>query len=362
MATPTPAWASAGWQFLVRMHKASRLGFYTTDAQAERIAQLRGWEKWKPPAWAGNNWIVSEPGIRAQFYAHGQTSGGAGGGGVPGGPGTSGSPPPAAGVSPQITMGAESVEPEIVDNNVRLNPRKMKFRGLDSFSPDEQLSEEKSPYFMNWNAIERAGSWCARKGLGRLIDDGTTCEDSGSSPITSTHKGLAVLPLELNDPSDANAQHTTAMLLCFSDADGKGDTGDINFCVVEPDVAWGYLESGRGYPGPALVLSNPSSGTLRVQVSYVLGKYATRTGMPVNFVRGITIAYSSVRYPRDVDKRDDGDGGGSRVTLFRDRASYDGTTQQFDIPSLPADTYYVTVWIHTLEGTSEPVFGSWPVT
>lgn len=317
-----------------------------------------GWIVWKPfPSMPVE--VISPVAMRTEWqqYQAGQAAGTSAGGG---GPGTAGGPGQASGVAPAFTGGAESVEPEIVDNNVRLTDRGRKFRGIDTFTPDELQPIEKSPFCVNWNAIERAGSWCARRGTGRFIDDGTTCEDSGASPITSTHRGLAILPLPLNDPSDGNATHTTAMLLCFSNV-GPGNSGNINFCVVEPDVAWGKIQSMRNFPGPHITLSKPGALTLRVAATYATTLFATRVAAPRNFVKGITIAWSAIRQPRDVDKRDDFDDS-KEVTLDQDRASWNGVAQNFDITVPATGFYFVTVWAHSLEGTSEPSYGVFEVT
>lgn len=284
----------------------------------------------------------------------GGTGSGAGGAGGPGGP------PAAAGVAPQITGGFESVEPEIVQNNVQLTERGPTFRGLDTFTPDEMLPPDKSPYLINWNSIERAGSWCARRGTGRMIDDGTTCVDSGAAPITSTYAGLAVRNLELNDPSDVNATHTCAQLLVFSNKGPGESAGNLNFCIVEPFVAWGQGKSLRNFPGPGITLSKPGALTLRVAANYRATMFTNRTGLPLSFIKGITIAWSGTRFPRDVDRRDDE--AGDRVTLKADRASWNGTLTNFDITVPATGVYYVTVWAHSLEATSEPVYGRFEVT
>lgn len=364
MATPVPAWASKGWQYLVAQQRAGNLLTFqaSADKQAEAAKNARGWDKWKGPAWLGGAWNVSAPGVRSSFYAHGQSGGAGGGGGTSGtggGPGTSGSPPPASGVAPQITGGMESVEPGFVDNNVRLADRGPRFRGIDEFTPDEKVNQEKSPYCMNWNAIERAGSWCARRGSGRFIDDGTTCEDSGSSAINSAYKGLGFVPLELNDQNDDNAQHTCALLLAFTDT-APGKSGSINCCVVEPEVAWGHPASLRNMPGPDITLSQIAGPKLRVAASYGTNLYASRTGVPLVSVKGITIAYSTVRFPRDVDKRDERES--KTITLFKDRASFNGAATNFDTGVLATGRYFVAVWAHTLEGTSEPSYMSLELT
>lgn len=260
-------------------------------------------------------------------------------------------------------MGAESVEPEIVDNNVRLTDRGRKFRGIDTFTPDEMLTPEKSPRFLNWNAIERHGSWCGRKGTGRIIDDGTTCVDSGASSIDSAYKGLCIVPLELNDQNDDNAQHTCAMLLGFTDQYPGYSGGDVNLCVVEPEPAWGHELDLRGFPGPDITLSKSASLTLRVNADYQTVRFASKTGIPLQTIKGITVAWSAGGFPRDVDKRDDSTVVGSKsITLDQDRATWDGTSTNYDITVPATGVYYVTVWAHSLTGTSEPVYGRFEIT
>jgi hypothetical protein len=352
---------------IIQQLNAAGASFHRTQAGAKGHAESRGWA------------LAFLPGIerpRRGFEKAGETeplyvsvdpaklSGGTGGGAAAGSPG-GGSASALAAVQanqPMFTGGAESVEPETVDNNVRLTERGVRFEGLDTFTPDEKLPSNKSPHLINWNSIERAGSYCARRGTGRVIDDITTCKDSGNADITATHKGLSIVPIPLNDPSDLNAQHTTALLLAFT-ATEPGVAGAVNVCGVEPFVAYGAPESLRGYPGPALVLSNPVAGTLRVAANYVSSgaRFNARSGLAKGFVKGISIAYSLQRYPRDVDKRDERDG--KTVVLVQDRASWDGSATNFDITGLTvAGRYFVSVWAHSLEGTSEPSLASFEVT
>lgn len=352
---------------LVQQLNGAGAAFFGTQAAAKQHAEARGWA------------IAFLPGIdrpRRGFERAGETDGmyvsvdpakfggGTGTGGAASGSG-GGSAAALAAVQanqPVFTGGAESVEPEIVDNNVKLTERGVRFEGLDTFTPDEKLPSNKSPLVINWNSIERAGSYCARRGTGRVIDDGTTCRDSGNAAITSTYKGLSIVPIPLNDPSDLNAQHTTALLLAFT-ATEPGVAGAVNVCAVEPFVAYGQPESLRGSPGPAVTLSNPAAGTLRVAVNYVSSgsRFNARSGLAKGTVKGITIAYSTARFPRDVDKRDERDG--KTVTLRLDRASWDGSAQLYDITGLTtAGRYYVAVWAHSLEGTSEPSLASFEVT
>lgn len=352
---------------LVQQLSAAGGKFHNSMAAAKSDAEARGWA------------VAFLPGIdrpRRGFEKAGETEAkyvavdpakfGGGSGQAGGSPGPGGGSASALAAvqanQPAFTGGVESVEPEVVDNNVKLTERGVRFEGLDTFTPDEKLPSNKSPLVINWNSIERAGSYCARRGTGRVIDDITTCKDSANAAITATHKGLSIVPIPLNDPSDLNAQHTTALLLAYT-ATEPGVAGGVNVCVVEPFVAYGAPESLRGYPGPALTLSNPVAGTLRVAVNLVSSgsRFNNRAGLAKGFIKGITIAYSRDRFPRDVDKRDERDG--KTVTLYRDRASYDGSATNFDITGLTvAGRYYVSVWVHSLEGTSEPSLGSFEVT
>jgi len=236
--------------------------------------------------------------------------------------------------------------------------RGAEFTGVDMFLPDEKLPSGKSPHAINWNALEKPGSFCVRKGLGRIVDDRTTVLDEGGSAINAASGGISLVNIDLNDPSLANATNTAALLLVYSTAAVTG-TAALNIGLVEPSLAWGKLVNLISHPGPEFGLTSPASGTLRVTADYT-NAFAT-DGVPQTSVKAITIAYSTTAFPRDPDGKDARPAGetstGKTVVVFVSRTSWDGLSVVHDITGLDVTlAYYVTVWAHTLEGTSEPTF------
>lgn len=280
--------------------------------------------------------------------------------------GTSSTPGQAAGAIaanvPAFTGGGQGSPVGAVQVGVALGEREGAFRGVDTYNPDEKISPDTSPDSFNWDSFSRIGSLCKRMGTARIKEDRDVVTTTGGAALNASAVGVSICPIQLSDPSDSNANATSACLMSFSDAAIGTSSANHTAHVVEPTPLSGEAATLIGAPGPDVTLTDLTGHQLRVNVSYeTLMPYA---GQRENSIEGVTIAYSTTGYPRDPDGKDARLATGTRaaktITFHKQRdTSWHGASTNFDITSgLAAGKYYVTVWGHTREGTTEPTYRS----
>lgn len=164
-------------------------------------------------------------------------------------------------------------------------------------------------------------------------------------------RGISLVGLPAFDESGSGA-----ILLTFADAEiGITPTKGSSCHVVSTDMLWGEPMTFQGVRGPALTLSEPVAGTVRVAPTYT-GVF--NNGVARTSIVALSILYSYDGYPRDIDAKDNRTG--KTVTIDQNRVSWDGQSQNFDIVTGQASgtRVYVTVWGLTRMGTSEPAHAS----
>lgn len=263
--------------------------------------------------------------------------------------------------TPAFTGGGQGAPVGAVQVGVAMGDREGAFRGVDTYNPDEKLAPDTSPDSINWDSFARIGSLCKRAGTGRLLEDRDVATTGGVA-LNAAAVGVSLCPIPLADPSDANAQHTSAALVTYSDAAIGTASANHTAHVTELTPLSGEPATLVDAPGPEVTLSDLGSHQMRVAVSYeTLMPYA---GQRENSIEGVTIAYSTLGYPRDPDGKDARLATGTRVaktiTFHKQRdTSWHGASTNFDITSgLAAGKYFVTVWGHTREGTTQPTYRS----
>lgn len=287
------------------------------------------------------------------------SAGGAGGGG-----GSAGSAPgagPSAGAVSAVnahqampTGGGAGFSIGAVENSTVISAWPGEWEGIDTTSPEEKMPEALSPEATNWNALERFGSRCVRRGVAKMSEDRETITIS-ASPIHADYRGVSIMPLAPD-----------YMLLCMADNDGTIGAAlsaqPISLWVLSTFPMWGRPVDLRTYPGPKLTLTEPSTKVIRVTYDY--SNVWSTVAMQKISCKSVTIRYNSgavsgaVTYPIELDTIADDDTNGRRAgTAAKDRATWDGTSATVDIDlsasGTTGDIVYVSAWAHSLLGTSE---------
>jgi hypothetical protein len=213
------------------------------------------------------------------------------------------------------------------------------------------MPESLSPEATNWNALERFGSRCVRRGVNKYSEDRTTITIS-SSAIHADYRGVSIAPI-------SNADY---MLMCMADNDGTIGGAitaqPISLWVLTTFPVWGRPVDLRTYPGPKLVLTEPSPGTIRVTYDY--SNVWSTVALQKISCKSVTIRYNlgagDVTFPIELDTITDDDTTGRRAgTAAKDRTTWNGTSATVDIVTGLASlgVCYVSAWAHGLLGTSE---------
>ena len=333
----------------------SKVSFFTGDSsgdsQAERLKNARSnWDKWKLPGYSA--WIVSAPGVMQQAISMTGASGGATGGTQGGSGGGSAAGVAAAAVQagmPSYTGGGAAFGIGGVNESIILQQRDDEFLGVDTFTPEEKLAPGYSPDAVNWDGFARIGSRCVRRGSAKFEDDHSSLSKNSALRGVS----LALIPNGTEDQLQ--------MLYSFADADIGATRASVatDITVVTTAPRWGRPTTLKGWKGPKITLSDQGSQVLRVTSDYTnVFSNTTQKGFRANSVVGITVRYSVVGYPRDIDGFDYLHDQGTDSTALVDRAAWTGASRNDDSSTLTAALYYVTAYAITREGISEPSFAT----
>jgi hypothetical protein len=322
------------------------------DKQAETMKNIRsGWDKWKLEGYSA--WIVSAPGVMRQARsmtgsgATGGTQGGSGGGAAAG--------QAAAAVQagmPTYTGGGASFGIGGVNESIIMQQRDDEFLGVDTFTPEEKLAAGYSPDAINWDGFSRIGSRCVRRGSAKLEDDHASLSKNSALRGIS----LALIPNGTEDQLQ--------LLYSFADNDIGSVRSSVatDITVVTTAPRWGRPTTLKGWQGPKIALSDQGSQVLRVTSDYTnVFNNSTQKGYRANSVIGITVRYSVVGYPRDIDGYDYLKDQGTPSAALRDnldRSAWTGASRDDDSATLTAGLYYVTAWAISREGISEPSFAT----
>lgn len=191
------------------------------------------------------------------------------------------------------------------------------------------------------------------------------------SALSSEYRGMSLCALNASGPDNADQ-----LLLSFIDKDVEigdapgGSNSLTSLHVVDTGPRWGRPRDLTGLPGPTLALSDQGSQVLRVTAIYDTIPTA-QAELREQSVKAITIRIvgpvsgATPRFPLDPDGSD-GTGsvpyvisGPANVT----RRTWDGSSTNFDMTlttaaGYGAGKYWVAAFAHSLDGTSEPSFGS----
>ena len=300
----------------------------------------------------GGDWYF----MVAQQGSGGGATGGGAVGGSGGGTGSLGGAPTAVNANVATpTGGGAGFSIGAVENSTALSAWPGEWEGVDTLGPDTKLPESLSPEAINWNAIEKFGARCVRRGMMKMSEDRSSVTIS-ASPIAAAYRGVSIVPL-------ANADY---MLMCMADNDGTIGAAvtsePISLWVLTTFPLWGRPVDLRQYPGPKLVLTEPSTKVIRVTYDYsnvwssvALQKISVKS-VSIRYNAGTTAGY--VTFPIELDTTADDDTTGRRSgTAAKNRASWDGTSATVDIDlsatGTTGDIVYVSAWAHGLLGTSE---------
>lgn len=310
----------------------------------------------------------------------------------PPGPRTGASPSPGAGSKaapgpqamaavqagqPTITGGGQGFQIGAVQIGTQGTIRDDDYRGVDSLTPDNKLGGNYAPRAINWDGFRRAGSRGIRGGIAKLDMDAGSATTSGGGSLSSEYRGLSLCALP------ASFNNADQLLMAFHDKDADlgtapgGSNSQTSFHIMDAGPRSGRIRNLTGMPGPTLALSDQGSQVLRVTAAYDVIPTA-QTELREQSVRAITICVvgpvsgATPRYPIDPDGTGTGPAadGTDSFYLFTSgpsnvvRRSYQGASNNFDCSLVAsgslygAGKYWVTAWVHGLEGTSEPSYAS----
>jgi len=277
---------------------------------------------------------------------------GGGTGGAPGGGGLSAAGPVAAinAHQPAITGGGAGFSIGAVDNSVAMTAWPGEWEGVDTESPDTKMPESLSPEATNWNALEKFGARCVRRGVAKMLEDRSTLTIS-ASPMHADYRAVSICPIA--DSED--------VLMCFADNDGTIGGAiavqPISLFTATQAILWGRPQDLRTFPGPKLTLTEPATGTIRVTYDYT-NVWSTVALQKIT-CKSISIRYNigsgDVTFPIDMDGVTD-EAARRAGTAAKDRATWDGTSATVDIDlstQSVGTVVYVSAWAHGLLGTSE---------
>lgn len=308
-------------------------------------------------------------GVLYQMFHGGGSSGGGQSGGAfaggipwyPGGGGTGASPGGGGTAAPQqmqavnahqaaITGGGQGFSIGAVENNAVLTAWPGEWEGIDTLSPDTKLPENLSPDATNWNALERFGSRCVRRGVAKMSDDRSSLTIS-ASPMHADYRAVSICPIAESED----------VLMVFADNDGTIGAAlsaqPVSLFTATQAPLWGRPVDLRTYPGPKLTLTEPVAGTIRVTYDYT-NVWSTVALQKIS-CKSVTIRYNigsgDVTFPIDMDGVTD-EASRRAGTAAKDRAIWDGTSATVDIDlstQSVGTVVYVSAWAHGLLGTSE---------
>lgn len=285
---------------------------------------------------------------------NGSSFGGGGGGGGTGGAtsgGGTGAAGPVAAINahqPAITGGGAGFSIGAVENSVALTAWPGEWEGIDTEAPDTKMPESLSPEATNWNALEKFGARCVRRGVAKLLDDRSTLTIS-ASPMHADYRAISICPIAESED----------VMMCFADNDIGGAivAQPISLFTATMTPLWGKPQDLRTFPGPKLTLTEPIAGTIRVTYDYT-NVWSTVALQKIT-CKSISIRYNigsgDVTFPIDMDSVTD-EAARRAGTAAKDRATWDGTSATVDIDlstQSVGTVVYVSAWAHGLLGTSE---------
>lgn len=273
---------------------------------------------------------------------------------------------------PQITGGGQGFSTGATQVSNVLPVRSDEFMGVDTLTPDSKLDANHATRSINWDSFRRIGSRCVRNGVAKLAMDRDSVTASGGGSISSEYRGLGLCPLPASGAQDDQ------LLVVFHDKDADigvapgGSNSQTSFHIVSGDPRWGRPRDLTGVPGPTLAVSDQGSQVLRVTPVYINVFPAARAELMKQTVKAVTIRIvgpvsgATPRYPLDPDgDAAEGSDDGTGSQLFQitgptdvHRYAWNGASTNFDSITLEAGKWWVAVWAHSLEGTSEPSFAS----